>query len=133
VLGEGGEAIRVDGGRVEISRDGSVFVSDDYGISRRGIIGVHTFEESAAGNAALSKALSHAGENLFQYHGAGVGGADESQVAQGFLEQSTVNVVEELVNMMKGFRAYEANMMALRNQDATLQRAVSQVGRISPQ
>jgi flagellar basal-body rod protein FlgG len=53
-------------------------------------------------------------------------------IKQGFIEQSTVNVVEEMAAMISGFRAFEANMQAIRAQDAALQRATQQVGRATP-
>ncbi|MFH1550879.1 MAG: flagellar hook-basal body protein [Planctomycetota bacterium] len=132
VLNDAGQPINVRGGEVEISRDGSVFVSQGDTVEGRGVIGVVTFDEVEAGGTDVSKVFEHVGESLYRYHGK-LAREGEGTIAQGFLEQSTVSVVEELVSMMEGFRAYEANMMALRNQDATLQRAVTQVGKVSQQ
>ena len=46
-------------------------------------------------------------------------------VAQGFLEESNVNVAEEMVNMILGQRAYEANARVLRTADEMLQQVNS--------
>ena len=42
-------------------------------------------------------------------------------LAQGFLEDSNVSVVEEMVNMILGQRAYEANSHVIRAADEMLQ------------
>lgn len=52
----------------------------------------------------------------------GVPGADGlGTIAQGFLEDSNVSVVEEMVNMILGQRAYEANSRVIRAADEMLQ------------
>ena len=50
------------------------------------------------------------------------------QLSQGYLEESNVSVVEELVNMITGQRAYEINSRAITAADQMLQTA-SQLGR----
>jgi len=45
----------------------------------------------------------------------------EGMVAQGFLEDSNVSVVEEMVNMILGQRAYEANSRVIKAADEMLQ------------
>ena len=42
-------------------------------------------------------------------------------IQQGFLEESNVSVVEEMVNMILGQRAYEANSRVVRTADEMLQ------------
>jgi flagellar basal-body rod protein FlgG len=44
-------------------------------------------------------------------------------IAQGFLEMSNVNVVEEMVNLITGQRAYEVNSRAIQTADEMLQAA----------
>jgi len=46
-------------------------------------------------------------------------------IAQGFLEMSNVNVVEEMVNLITGQRAYEINSRAIQTADEMLQAANS--------
>ncbi len=41
-------------------------------------------------------------------------------LAQGFLESSNVNVVEELVNMIESQRAYEMNSKSIQTTDGML-------------
>lgn len=55
----------------------------------------------------------------------GVPGEDNvGTVAQGFLEMSNVEVVDEMVNMIVGQRAYEMNSKAIQTSDTMLQTAV---------
>ena len=52
----------------------------------------------------------------------GVPGTDGMRtIAQGFLEESNVSVVEEMVQMILGQRAYEANSRVIRAADEMLQ------------
>src|SRR3970282_955296 len=52
----------------------------------------------------------------------GVPGTDGlGTLAQGFVEDSNVSVVEEMVNMILGQRAYEANSKVIRAADEMLQ------------
>ncbi|MDE2570977.1 MAG: flagellar basal-body rod protein FlgG [bacterium] len=78
--------------------------------------------------------LSPSGKNLFRQTGAsgapvisqpGINGAGTLQ--QGFLENSNVQVVNQIVNMIVAQRAYEANSKAIATSDQMLSTAVSMV------
>ncbi|MEK7865884.1 MAG: flagellar hook-basal body protein [Planctomycetota bacterium] len=56
--------------------------------------------------------------------------AYEGTVEQGVLERSTVNAVAEMVNLIRGFRAYEADLAVVRNLDTTLDRVANEVARL---
>jgi flagellar basal-body rod protein FlgG len=51
-------------------------------------------------------------------------------VQQGVLEQSNVNVIAEMVNMISGYRAYEVNAKSVQAQDEMLGKAVNDVGKL---
>lgn len=51
-------------------------------------------------------------------------------VLQGWLEQSNVNVVKEMTQMIAITRAYEANQKVVQTMDSTLDQAVNNVGRV---
>ena len=51
-------------------------------------------------------------------------------VLQGWLEQSNVNVVKEMTQMIAITRAYEANQKIVQTMDKTLDQAVNNVGRV---
>lgn len=53
-----------------------------------------------------------------------------AEVIQGYTEQSNVNVVREMVDMITITRAYEANQKVIRSYDSMLDRSVNQVGRL---
>ncbi len=75
--------------------------------------------------------LEHYGENLWQT----VPGATEqpanTKVLSGYLEQSNVNTVEEMVNMIAIQRQYESNQRVITTLDGTLQIAANDLGRLS--
>lgn len=73
-------------------------------------VGRNLLEETESSGAA---ALSTPGEN-----GAGT-------LAQGFLESSNVSVVEEIVSMVTGQRAYEANSKVIQTVDQILNAAIN--------
>ena len=54
----------------------------------------------------------------------------EARVIQGALESANVNVVREMVDMIAGYRTYEAAQRALLSHDALLDKAVNEVGRV---
>jgi flagellar basal-body rod protein FlgG len=90
-------------------------------------------EPNEIGNIELSRFINPAGlnsigKNLYLPTGssgdaeAGVPGEDGfGRIVQGVLEMSNVNVVEEMVNMITGQRAYEINSKAIQTGDQMLQ------------
>lgn len=116
-----GITIPKDATSVSISKDGvvSVQIAGQSATQQVGTIELATFQ-----NAAGLRAL---GGNLFAATTAsgeattGVPGTEGmGTVAQGFLEDSNVSVVEEMVNMILGQRAYEANSRVVKAADEML-------------
>lgn len=54
----------------------------------------------------------------------------EYKIMQGYLEQSNVNVVREMVQMIAVSRAYEANQKILKTMDSTLDNSINSVGNV---
>ena len=54
--------------------------------------------------------------------------AEGVDVVQGFIEESNVEAVMEMVRMIDGFRGYETDQKAIQIQDSTLDRAVNDLG-----
>lgn len=50
------------------------------------------------------------------------------KVLQEFVEESNVNIIREMVDMITVLRAYEANQKMIQIQDGTLEKAVNEVG-----
>lgn len=53
-----------------------------------------------------------------------------AEVLQGYTEQSNIQVVKEMVDMITITRAYEAGQKVIRSYDSMLDRAVNQVGKV---
>ena len=107
---------------VSVSKDGivSVIVAGQQDPQQVGTIELANFQNPAG--------LQARGGNIFVATIAsgdpttGVPGSEGmGTIAQGFLEDSNVSVVEEMVNMILGQRAYEANSRVIRAADDMLQ------------
>lgn len=107
---------------VSISKDGivSVALPNQQAPQQLGTIELATFQNPAG--------LQARGGNIFVATSAsgdavtGTPGTDGmGTIAQGFLEDSNVSVVEEMVQMILGQRAYEANSRVIRAADEMLQ------------
>ena len=110
--------------RIVVSRDGTI-AAEVPGTTQNEVVG--QIELARFLNPA---GLHASGRNLFTVTEAagdaltGTPGADGfGTLAQGFLEQSNVKVVEELVNMIVAQRAYEINSRAVQVSDDMLQAA----------
>jgi flagellar basal-body rod protein FlgG len=106
---------------ITISKDGivSIVVPGEVGSQQVGTIELAAFQNPAG--------LRAAGGNIFLQTTAsgepqiGPPGEDgRGTIAQGFNEDSNVSVVEEMVNMILGQRAYEANSRVIRAADEML-------------
>ncbi len=99
-----------------INRFGEIYQGEDL----VGVVGTTDFEDY--------NYLEKYGENQFQ----AVEGATEqpadTQVLSGYLEQSNVNIVEEMVNMIAIQRQYESNQKVITTIDGTLDIAANNLG-----
>ena len=109
---------------VTISKDGivSAAIAGQQAPQQLGTLELATFQNPAG--------LEARGGNIYVPTSAsgdattGVPGTDGmGTVQQGFLEDSNVSVVEEMVNMILGQRAYEANSRVIRAADEMLQQS----------
>lgn len=110
--------IPLDASDVRIDTDGSVYADNVY-IDR---IKTTDFEDYAY--------LKKFGDNMYE----AVDGAIEMDgtglIHQGFTEQSNINVVSEMVQMITITRAYEANQKVIQTVDTMLDHAVNSVGKV---
>ena len=116
LLSTTGAAITVAGaGKVEIDRRGNVSVAGK-------IVG------QIALTALTDGSVQKLGSNY--YTGTPRTGVRLGDIAQGALEASNVNTVNEMVALIENMRIFEAGQKTVRAIDDTLDKAVNQVGRV---
>jgi flagellar basal-body rod protein FlgG len=115
LAGVSGPIMLTRGVPVDIAADGTV--SQDGAVRGRLLI-----------TALAPGSVTSEGANRF----AGTAtGADGTRVRQGHLEASSVNVVSEMVELIRTMRSFEANQKAAQSHDEALQQSVSRVGRVA--
>lgn len=110
--------VPVDAQNVIIDTDGSVFADGEL-IDR---IPLRDYEDYDY--------LKKFGDTYYQPVDGATEREAEGSIRQGFTEQSNVNVVNEMVNMIAITRAYEAGQKVIRSVDSTMELAVSSVGKV---
>lgn len=74
--------------------------------------------------------LKKFGETMYEAVDGSVEKDTTAGIRQGYTEQSNVNVVSEMVNMIAITRAYEANQKVIQSIDGTLELAANSIGKI---
>ena len=74
--------------------------------------------------------LEKEGNGLFNGEAGPVPAGVTYTVQQGFLEQSNVNAVQTMTQMMESYRSFEMNQRVLKAYDESMGKAVSEIGRI---
>lgn len=121
VMGDDGTLLRVTGSEpVRIGEEGTVYRGDDV----MGRLRLVEFTDPAG--------LLKEGDNLLAANerSGPAQAAPQGRVAPGFLEESNVDPVREMVAMITVMRAYEANQQVIKAQDEALQRGIT-VGRLA--
>lgn len=119
VLGESGEiSIPVDASQVVIDKDGSIYADGAF-VDKVKVVDFEDYNY-----------IRKMGNNRY----AAVQGATTidgtATINQGYTEQSNVNVVSEMVDMIAITRAYEANQKVMQTIDSTLEQSVMSVGKL---
>ncbi|MCI6499435.1 flagellar basal-body rod protein FlgF [Lachnospiraceae bacterium HCP1S3_C3] len=119
VLGESGEIyIPTNAVDVSINKLGEIYADGEY----IDTIKITDFEDY--------NYLKKYGENMYD----AVEGATEKEptatIDQGYLEQSNINVVTEMVNMISLSRTYEANQKLIQTMDDALDKSANQIGKV---
>jgi len=120
LLSEDGRGLAMDpgsGGEIRLRDDGTLF----QGTNELGKINIVDFDNY--------RRLQKVGDNVLENSGATASPVANARVAQGSLEQSSVNPVSEMVEMIKANRALESNLQMIRIQDTMLDHAVNDLGR----
>jgi len=74
--------------------------------------------------------LKKTGDTMYQAVDGAVELPNSASVKQGYTEQSNVNVVSEMVEMIAVTRTFEANQKVMKSVDSTLDLAANSVGRV---
>lgn len=128
VLDANGNALQGEGGNItlptnavniRIDQSGAVYADDEF-IDN---LTLTDFEDY--------KYLKKFGETMYEP----VQGARELEnvtgvIRQGFLEQSNVNVVKQMTNLITITRAYEANQKVIQTMDSTLDQSINSLGHV---
>jgi len=117
VLGENG-LITVPQGQMSITRDGSIYVNDEL-VDKMQMTGFDDYS-----------ALKKIGDSQFLKTDRTEKTDFISTVRQGYQEDSNVNSVKEMIEMINLQRTYEANQKVLTTYDSTLENVVNNVGRV---
>lgn len=120
LLSIGDNAIRIIGRDVEIKGNGDIY---DEGI-RRDTIGFIDFSINDY------QTLYYMGRGLFAKPAAvnEIQPKPDTQVLQGYIEDSNVEPILAMVDMIDIFRAFESGQKSIQIQDQTLQRVITEVG-----
>jgi len=117
VLGNNGE-IFIDGSQVSADEEGNLTV-DGKALDRLLIVKVKDEHQLFKVGHSLFQATAQNKLDMTP---------DDVQVQQGFLEQSNVNAIREMVQMIEVSRAYELNAKVVSLYDEVLGEAASQIG-----
>jgi flagellar basal-body rod protein FlgG len=122
-----GRAVQGEGGNITLP-NGLVTVSSDGHINVEGVavdrLRVVDFDNPQTLRKAAGSAFTKSPQT------SGDAPVENSVVRQGFLENSNVDTVKEMVDMISTARNYEINAKLLTSQDDTLRQTVGELGRV---
>lgn len=126
VLGQGGP-INVKGSNIQIDESG-VISADQTGdgkMTEVGRISIVNFEDPSV--------LEKVGDSFYRTKDASApeAPASETKISQGYLEQSNINPVQEMVEMIQIQRNYELYRKVIQSFDELESRLFNEVGRLS--
>lgn len=115
VLGKGG-VIKIDDHAFTIDAQGALLI-DHHKVDQLNIV---TFNQS--------NDLRYVGNSLYQSEASPIPVGSDTRVLQGFIEQSNVKSIDEMMDMVKTSRHFEANQRVMRTADSLLATAINQLG-----
>lgn len=123
-----GRVITQDGYTLQGQKGEIKTANSDFQVDREGRVYSNGVEIDRLRIASFTTPLTKEGSSLFK-------GDNPTEIArpvlrQGFVEDSNVQPVAEMINMIEVMRSYEANQKVLQTIDGTLDKAVNEVGRV---
>ncbi len=122
VLSIDNQPIQLESENIQISDEGVIRIGQEQEHRAQLLLAVFDNEDLAG--------LQKRGQNLFEAVDAEPVGEVLGQVRQGALESANLNIITEMVNMIKIMRIYEANQKALQAHDDLLGKSVNEVGNL---
>lgn len=123
-----GRLVTSDGYPVLGQNGEMTLASGDIKVSEEGVISSGGKEIDKLRIVNFNSTIIKEGSSLFQ--GEDPQDVENPLVAQGFVEGSNANSLEEMIGMISVNRAYESNQKLIQIQDSTLDKAVNEVGRV---
>jgi flagellar basal-body rod protein FlgF len=119
VMTDGGSPLVLlpGGGTININRDGTV----SQGTTVLGKLSIQRFANPAA-------LIPAAGDMFLAGAGSGKSTVDDPEIIQGYLEQSNVQPLREMVDLVLISRAYEANQKIITSVDQQMQKTLDALG-----
>lgn len=119
IQGESGDIyINTDAKTISISPQGVITADGQY-VDKLKIVDFENYDYLKKHGDTMYEAVDGAAEK-----------EANAELLQGYTEQSNVNVVKEMVDMITITRAYEANQKVIRSYDSMLNQAVNNVGKV---
>ena len=106
--------------KIKISQSGQISLGDQQ-VAKLRIVEIENPEQLQKDHQSLF--MTHESQKVNEIP------ADKVAVRQGFLEESNVNGIEEMIAMIELSRSFETDQRAIKAQDATLDRSLD-IGRI---
>lgn len=126
VTKDGDYVLDADGNHITIDPLAEVSIDRTGGIYANG---VHIADIQVTNFQDLNY-LAKFGENLYTALEGATPIPGNAQVVSGYLEQSNVSVVSEMVQMISVSRAYETNQKIVQTMDESLEQAVNSLGKL---
>ncbi len=123
-----GKLVTIDGYPVQGKKGEIVVGKGDFNVDESGQVFVNGKLVDKLHIVSFASPIVKEGSSLFR--GEEPVEVENPKIAQGFVEESNVNAIEEMVNMINLMRAYEANQKVIQTEDSTLEKTVNEVGRI---
>lgn len=133
---------KVDPDGMLVTEDGGTVMGETGPIDAKGTLAVNEKGDVYQNGALVDKLrivtfgrpfpLKKAGNSMFSLQDERIAEipVENPNVQQGIVEESNVNPIEEMVNMMTLYRYFEADQKALRTQDDLLGKAANEIGKV---
>ncbi|MBA2655970.1 MAG: flagellar hook basal-body protein [Tatlockia sp.] len=129
-LNEHGELSSFTGGLV-MGRSGSIVINDnEFSVDKKGniSIGDQKIDQLRIVKFSSNQPLSYLGQGLYQSSESPLPAESTTPVLQGYIEQSNVKSVDEMMELVKTSRHFEASQHVMRIADGLLSTAITQLG-----